>query len=58
VTARLSVKLDRFEQTMGREPTPRERWQLEREAAVDSRPAKDHAVNADVLHDRWVGSAP
>ena len=55
VNARLSVKLDRFEQTMGREPTQRERWQLEREAAVDSRPAKDHAVNADILHERWVG---
>jgi conjugative relaxase-like TrwC/TraI family protein len=55
VTARLGEKLDRFKQTMGREPTPRERWQLEREAAVDSRPAKDHAVNADVLHERWVG---
>jgi conjugative relaxase-like TrwC/TraI family protein len=54
VTARLGEKLDRFEQTMGREPTPRERWQLEREAAVDSRPAKDHAVNAEVLHERWV----
>ncbi len=52
--ARLSMKLDRFEQTMGREPTARERWQLEREAAVDSRPAKDHAVNAEVLHERWV----
>jgi conjugative relaxase-like TrwC/TraI family protein len=55
VSDRLSVKLDRFEQTMGREPTQRERWQLEREAAVDSRPAKDHAVNAEVLHERWVG---
>ena len=55
VAARLSVKLDRFEQTMGRGPTQRERWQLEREAAVDSRPVKDHAVNADVLHERWVG---
>ena len=55
VVARLSVKLDRFEQTMGREPTQRERWQLEREAAVDSRPAKDHAVNAGILHERWVG---
>lgn len=40
---------------MGREATPRERWQLEREAAVDSRPAKDHAVNAETLHDRWLG---
>jgi len=55
VTARLSEKLDRFERTMGREPTQRERWHLEREAAVDSRPAKDHAVNADILHERWVG---
>ena len=55
VTARLSKNFDRFEQTMCREPTPRERWQLEREAAVDSRPAKDHAINAAVLHERWVG---
>ena len=53
VQLRLSDKLDRFTDTMGREPTPRERWQLEREAAVDSRPAKDHAVNATVFHDRW-----
>ncbi len=55
VAARLSEKLDRFEATMGRESTQRERWQLEREAAVDSRPAKDHAVNAAILHERWVG---
>lgn len=55
VNSRLSAKLDRFVDTMGREPTPRERWQLEREAAVDSRPAKDHAVDADALHARWVG---
>jgi hypothetical protein len=55
VGERLSLKLDRFEATMGREATPRERWQLEREAAVDSRPAKDHAVNAETLHDRWLG---
>ena len=54
VNARLSEKLDRFADTMGRDPTPRERWQLEREAAVDSRPAKEHAVNAEVLHARWV----
>ena len=55
VVARLSVKLDRFEEAMGRQPTARERWQLEREASVDSRPAKDHAVVAEVLHERWVG---
>jgi hypothetical protein len=40
---------------MGREPTPRERWRLGREAAVDSRPAKDHAVDAEALHARWAG---
>ena len=55
VNTRLSEKLDRFTDTMGRDPTARERWQLEREAAVDSRPAKDHAANATVLHDRWAG---
>jgi conjugative relaxase-like TrwC/TraI family protein len=52
---RLSDKLDRFVDTFGREPNQRERWQLEREAAVDSRPTKDHAVNANVLHARWAG---
>jgi len=55
VGERMSVKLDRFVDMMGREPTVRERWQLEREAAMDSRPVKDHAVNADALHERWVG---
>ena len=38
VTRRIDDKLDRFIETMGREPTPRERWRLEREAATDSRP--------------------
>jgi conjugative relaxase-like TrwC/TraI family protein len=55
VNARLDTKLDRFIDTMGREPTPRERWRLGREAAVDSRPAKDHAVDAEALHARWAG---
>jgi conjugative relaxase-like TrwC/TraI family protein len=54
VRARIEVKLDRFVDTMGREPTVRERWRLEREAAVDSRPAKADQVNATVLHDGWV----
>jgi len=53
VLARVEVKLDRFVETMGREPTPRERWKLEREAAVDSRPAKPKAVDADALHRTW-----
>lgn len=55
VSSRLSLKLDRFVDTMGREPTPRERWRLEREAAVDSRPAKDHAIDSEALHERWAG---
>jgi conjugative relaxase-like TrwC/TraI family protein len=53
VRARIEVKLDRFIETMGREPTVRERWKLEREAAVDSRPAKADQVDAAVLHDAW-----
>jgi conjugative relaxase-like TrwC/TraI family protein len=55
VSSRLSVKLDRFVDMTGRDPTPRERWRLEREAAVDSRPAKDCAVDAEALHARWIG---
>ena len=40
---------------MGRDPTPRKRWRLEREAAIDSRPAKakTHSVDAEVLHAGW-----
>jgi conjugative relaxase-like TrwC/TraI family protein len=54
VRERIEVKLDRFIDTMGREPTVRERWKLEREAAVDSRPAKADQIDATVLHDTWV----
>jgi len=53
VLARVEEKLDRFVETMGREPTPRERWRLEREAAVDSRPAKPKGVDAAKLHGTW-----
>jgi conjugative relaxase-like TrwC/TraI family protein len=53
VRRRIDDKLDRFIDTMGREPTPRERWKLEREAAIDSRPAKAHSVEAVVLHEAW-----
>jgi len=53
VARRIDDKLDRFIETMGREPTPRERWRLEREAATDSRPAKPHATDARTLHDGW-----
>ena len=53
VARRVDEKLDRLIETMGREPTPRERWRLEREAATDSRPAKAHDADAQILHDGW-----
>ena len=53
VRRRIDAKLDRFLETMGREPTARERWRLEREAAIDSRPAKAHSLDAIVLHEQW-----
>ena len=53
IRRRLDDKLDRFSDTMGRDPTPRERWKLEREAAIDSRPVKTHSVDAEVLHAGW-----
>ncbi len=53
VQERVAAKLDRFAETMGREPTVRERWRLEREAVTDSRPAKSRAVDAAGLHGQW-----
>ena len=51
---RLRTKLDRFRARMEREPTPRERWKLEREAAADSRPAKaKSAREPEHLHVAW-----
>jgi hypothetical protein len=53
VERRLEHKLARFRADLERDPTRRERWRLEREAAVDSRPAKDHAHTAGELHHEW-----
>lgn len=53
VERRIAEKLDRFTETMEREPTVRERWRLEREAVVDSRPAKPHGTTASELHSVW-----
>ncbi|MGA1077360.1 MAG: MobF family relaxase, partial [Ilumatobacteraceae bacterium] len=50
---RVDAKLDRFVATMDRDPTPRERWRLEREAVLDTRPGKEPNVNAVVLHAEW-----
>ncbi|MCP3913848.1 MAG: relaxase domain-containing protein [Actinomycetia bacterium] len=54
VQRRIDKKLDRFTDTFDRDPTPRERWRLEREAVIDSRPAKRHPTNAADLHQGWV----
>ncbi len=40
INHRLDRKIDRFIDTMDREPTPKEHWRLEREAVLDSRPSK------------------
>lgn len=53
IDARLEEKQARFFDSFGREPTPRERWRLEREAVVDSRPSKPHPSNPDTLHRLW-----
>lgn len=54
VEARIEEKLERFAETFERDPTPRERWKLEREAALDSRPAKVEADPAS-LEREWLG---
>lgn len=53
VDRRLIEKVDRFRETMGREPSDRERWRLEREAVLDSRPAKPHGIGLSDLRDDW-----
>jgi conjugative relaxase-like TrwC/TraI family protein len=53
VDERLTVKLARFAASLARAPTPRERWRLEREAVVDSRPPKPDAKSAWEMHREW-----
>jgi conjugative relaxase-like TrwC/TraI family protein len=53
VEGRLQEKLERFREGLGREPTVSERWRLEREAVLDSRPAKRHDVSLGELHEEW-----
>ncbi|NIA26004.1 MAG: relaxase domain-containing protein [Gammaproteobacteria bacterium] len=50
---RLGEKLTRFRADLARNPTPSERWKLEREAAIDSRPAKPHGISAAELRQEW-----
>jgi conjugative relaxase-like TrwC/TraI family protein len=53
VQRRLEQKLERFREHLQREPTVRERWRLEREAVLDSRPAKPHGVTLNQLREEW-----
>jgi conjugative relaxase-like TrwC/TraI family protein len=53
VDRRLTKKVERFRDTMGRDPSDRERWRLEREAVLDSRPAKPHNISLSQLRDHW-----
>ncbi|HUP86211.1 MAG TPA: MobF family relaxase [Acidimicrobiales bacterium] len=53
VAARLERKLDRFHESFDRDPTPRELWRLQREAVLDSRPAKQHPGEHVDLRAEW-----
>ncbi len=53
VERRVEEKLARFRADLGREPTRRELWRLEREAVVDSRPAKDNTHTPGELRHEW-----
>ncbi len=57
VRRRTIDKLERFEQSTGRQPTAREAARLEREAVYDSRPAKVKQVDCEVLHAEWCAQA-
>jgi conjugative relaxase-like TrwC/TraI family protein len=53
VEVRLDHKLDRFRDTFDRDPTPQQRWRLEREAVLDSRPSKPHPGEHVDLRREW-----
>lgn len=40
IDQRLALKMARFEEDLGRKPSPQEAWRLKREAAAESRPSK------------------
>jgi conjugative relaxase-like TrwC/TraI family protein len=53
VARRLDEKLSRFRTDLERDPTANERWKLEREAVVDSRPCKPHGHTSAELRQEW-----
>lgn len=53
VDRRSAEKLERFRERRRREPTAKERWRLERESVLDSRPAKPHDIVLSDFRDDW-----
>jgi conjugative relaxase-like TrwC/TraI family protein len=53
VNRRNAEKQERFRETKRRNPTAKERWRLEREAVLDSRPAKPHGIVLSGFRDDW-----
>jgi conjugative relaxase-like TrwC/TraI family protein len=53
IERRLVEKLDRFDEEFRREPTVKERWRMEREAVLDSRPAKPRSPSLAELRQEW-----
>ena len=54
IDRRIDEKVDRFIDTNDREPTLRERWRLEREAVLDTRPHKEDDHNPITLEENWL----
>ena len=52
MATRRDAKVERFVAYFDRQPTARERWKIDRNAARESRPSKASA-DADLLHDHW-----
>jgi len=53
IDRRIDEKIDRFEEANDREPTLRERWRLEREAVLDTRPRKEGNADPITLEENW-----
>ncbi|MDE0804055.1 MAG: relaxase domain-containing protein [Acidimicrobiales bacterium] len=53
IDRRIDEKIDRFEDVNDREPTLRERWRLEREAVLDTRPHKEDDTDPIALEENW-----
>ena len=53
VERRLEEKLERFQENLGRDPTVKERWRLEREAVLESRPGKPWSPSLAELREEW-----